>query len=45
MKEKKEEDKDYIKYCFKYYTCKLCPKNEQCKKEEENKVKTLKKKR
>lgn len=27
-----------IYLCFKYYNCKLCPKNAQCEKENRNEV-------
>jgi hypothetical protein len=31
MKGKKEED--ILQYCFKYYICKLCPRNAKCEEE------------
>jgi hypothetical protein len=33
MKKKKEEN--IIHLCFKYYNCKLCPRQEKCEKEME----------
>ena len=41
-KKGKQEIKDLIEYCMKYYTCKLCPKNKECEEEEK---KLTKKKR
>lgn len=28
-----KKEKENIEYCFKYYTCKRCPRNRQCEEE------------